>query len=250
MPEWLHIRPEVLLFAVAVTLYLHDQALRLFANEILFYRSGRGAWLARTAGRYPEFGRRHLALVRPWRPATTIVRATWPRSFDDDPDRCRQLSGAIGDVETRLRFLRYQSTPLLVTLFVALPCAWIFYGPAALLSGILVVYLQAFVMVGSLLARRRELGLPWRSVGYIVFESLICIPYAINLYRKIADRLVPMDADPVDLATALLSTGDSIALRADLLQSIDQRMSVADAGEARQDRLVKYRERLLEHVTA
>jgi hypothetical protein len=250
MPEWLHLRPEVVLFAVAITLYLHNQAARLFANEILFYRSGGGAWTARTADRYPEFGRRYLAVLRPWRPGTIIVSATWPREFDKDPDRSRLLSEAIGDVEARLLFLRYQSTPLFVTLFVALPCAWIFYGPAALLLGILVAYLQTLVMVGSLLARRRMLGLPWRSIAYIVFESLICIPYAVNLYRKIADRLVPMDADPINLATALLSTGESTALREELLQSIDRRIGLLKPGEAKQDRLEKYRERLLEQGPA
>lgn len=250
MPEWFYIRPEVLLFAVAVILYLHDQASRLFANEILFYRSGRGRWIAKTADRYPEFGRRYLAFVRPWRPDTTIVKATWPRPASMDVNRSPALQEAIRAVEDRLRFLRYQSMPLFLTLFVGLPCAHIFYGSAALLIGIVVAYVQVFLMLGWLLARRRALGLPWRSVGFILFESLICIPYAINLYRKVADRLVPVDADPIDLAMALLDPGACSVLRQDLLQSIEQRMSLTEAGEAKQDRLMKYRARLQEENAA
>ena len=244
MPDSLYIQPEALLFAVAVALYLHDQAARLFANETLFYRSGRGAWTAKTAGRYPEFGRRYLAVVRPWRPATIVVRATWPRSYDDDSGRSLKLREAVGQVESQLGFLRVQSTPLFVMLFFALPCGYIFYGPAALLIGIVFVYLQVFVLVGSLLAKRRMLGLPWRSVGFVVFESLICVPYAINLYRKIADRLVPLDADPLDFGTALLDTEASSVLRRDLLQSIEQRMRLLHADERKQDLLAKYRDRV------
>lgn len=250
MPEWFYMRPEVLLFAVAVILYLHGQTTRLFANEILFYRSGRGRWIARTADRYPEFGRRYLAFVRPWRPDTTIVKATWPRSAGTGVDRGRALQEAIRAVEDRLRFLRYQSMPLLFTLFVGLPCAHIFYGSAALLIGIAVAYAQVFLMLGSLLARRAALGLPWRSIGFTLFESLICIPYAINLYRKIADRLVPVDADPIDLAMALLDPRACAVLRQDLLQSIEQRMSLTEAGDAKQVRLMKYRARLQEESVA
>ena len=250
MPEWFYIRAEALLFVVAVILYLCDQTTRLFANEILFYRSGRGRWIAKTADRYPEFGGRYLAYVHPWRPDTTIVKVTWPRSDSMGVDRSRALQEAIRAVEDRLRFLRYQSVPLLLTLFIGLPCAHIFYGPAALLIGIAVAYVQVFVMLGWLLARRRALGLPWRSVGFILFESLICIPYAINLYRKISDRLVPVDADPIDLAMALLDPAACSVLRQDLLQSIEQRMSLAEAGEAKQDRLMKYRARLQEKSAA
>jgi hypothetical protein len=247
MPEWLYVRPEVVLFAVAAGLYLHDAATRLFANEIVFRRSGRGAWAAKTATGYPELGRRYLALVRPWRPDTTILRATWPRLADSKTSAGPLLRDAIADVEDRLRFLRYQCTPLLVTLFVGLPCAQLFYGPTALLFGIAVVYLQAFVMVGWLIARRSGLGLPWRSIGFILFESLICVPYAINLYRKIVDRLVPVDADPIDLAAALLDAQGAAALRREIVKSIDERVAMTKADSPKEERLLKYRERLMEH---
>jgi hypothetical protein len=250
MPDWFYLRPELLLFAVALILYLHDQTTRLFANEILFYRSGRGRWIAKAADRYPEFGRRYLAFVRPWRPDTTIVKAAWPRATGTDTDRRRALQETVQAVEDRLRLLRYQCTPLLLTLFVGVPCAHIFYGSGAFLIGIAVAYVQVVLMLGSLLSRRRELGLPWKSVGLIVFESLICIPYAINLYRKVADRLVPADADPIDLAMALLDAGACTALRQDLLRSIGQRISLTEEGDAKQDRLMKYRERLQEESAA
>jgi hypothetical protein len=237
-----------LLFAVALILYLHDQATRLFANEVLFYRSGRGRWTAKPADRYPEFGRRYLALVRPWRPDTTTIRATWPRLAHSGANRDRTLQVAVSGIEDRLRFLRYQSVPLLLTLFVGLPFAHLLYGSAALVVGILLAYLQVLVMLASLLARRAGLGLPWRSLGFVLFESLICIPYAINLYRKVADRLVPADADPIDLAAALLDAADSTVIRRDLLHSVERRMSLADG--ANQGRLAQYRERLLEQNAA
>jgi hypothetical protein len=250
MPDWFYIRPELLLFAVALILYLHDQATRLYANEILFYRSGRGRWVAKAADRYPEFGRHYLAFVRPWRPDTTIVKASWPRATGTDQDRRRALQESIQGVENRLRFLRNQCTPLLITLFVGVPFAHIFYGSGALLIGILVAYVQVILMLGSLLSRRRELGLPWKSVGLIVFESLICIPYAINLYRKVADRLVPVNAEPIDLAMTLLDAGACTALRQNLLRSIGQRINLTEEGDAKQVRLMKYRERLQQESAA
>jgi len=250
MPEWLYVRPEAVLFAVAAALYVHDMATRLFANEIVFCRSGRGAWIAKTATRYPEFGQRYLAVVRPWRPDTTVLRATWPRTVDSDTSGRLLLLDTVADVEDRLRFLRYQCTPLLFTLFLGLPCAQAFYGPTALLIGIAVVYLQAFVMMGSLVMKRSGLGLPWRSIGFILFESLVCIPYAINLYRKVADRLLPSDADPIDFAAALLDAQGAEALRQEILKSIDERMAMANADGAKQERLLKYRDRLLEQGAA
>jgi hypothetical protein len=250
MPDWLYVRPEAVLFAAAAGLYLHDVAIRLFANEVVICRSGRGAWLAKTAARYPEFGRRYLAVVRPWRPDTTVLRAAWPRAVDSDTSGSRPLPEAIADVEKRLRFLRFQCPPLLFTLFIGLPCAQAFYGATALLIGIAVVYLQAFVMAGWLVAKRSRLGLPWRSIGFVLFESLVCVPYAINLYRKIADRLVPVDADPIDLASALLEPQDAAALRREIVKAIDERMTMANADGAKQERLLTYRDRLLEQGAA
>jgi len=250
MLEWLYIQPDLLLFAVAAALYVYDLATPLSANEILIYRSGTGTWVARTASQCREFGKRYLAFVRPLQPGTTIVRATWPRTLLDDADRGQALGGAVCDVERRLRFLRYQSTLLLLAIFAGLPFLCIFFGATALLAGIALVYAQALVMVASLLAKRRKLNLPWRSIAFILFESLICIPCAINLYRKIADRLLPIGADPIDLAEALLDAERSALLRRDLLQSLDQRIALSNGRDAKQNRLRRYRHRLLEQGAA
>ena len=56
-----------------------------------------------------------------------------------------------------------------------------------------VIYLQILSLVAWLFFSRRKLGLTWKTCLLLAFESLVCIPYAINMHRKIAEKLVPTD---------------------------------------------------------
>lgn len=250
MLEWLYIRPEILLFAVATLLYLHDLALPLFANEVVFVRSAGGPWVARTARRYPEFARRHLALVRPWRPDTIVIRSSWPQAAANDGNQAREIAERLPAIERRLRPLRYQSAALLATMFVGLPCLYGFLGPGAFLIGTATVYAQAAVMLAGVLVGREELGLSGKSLAFLALESLICIPYTVNLYRKITARVAPPDAEPLALAEALLDGQANAAFRRELVDALDVYIGLPGADESRQSRLIRYREQVLERSAA
>ena len=65
-----------------------------------------------------------------------------------------------------------------------------------------VIYLQILFVVAWLFFSHKKLGLTWKTCILLAFESLVCIPYAINLHRKIAEKLVPDDV------TDVLGAGD------------------------------------------
>lgn len=246
MPDWFYTHPEVLLFATAALLYLQDLSMLLFANEVLLLRSGSGEWTARIVSRYPEFARRHLAMVRPWRPDTVIVRACWPGSLAGDERRCRDFSQGVSALQQQLRFIRLQTLPLLLMMFFGLPCLYAFVGPTAFLLGLAVVYGQVCLMLACLLLERRKLNLRFKVVFFMILESLICIPHSINIYRKIVDHLLPQDEEPMRLASAVLDAEAVGHLRRQLLETLEARIDRSEANDLKKERLVRYKEKVLE----
>ena len=222
----------------------------LFANEVLLLRSGNGEWTARVASRYPEFARRHLAILRPWRPDTFVVRACWPGPMSRDECRDREFSQNVEALQQRLRFIRWQSFPLLAMMFVGLPCLYGFLGPAAFLLGLAGVYVQVCVILACLLVERRRVKLPTKTLAFIALESIICVPHSVNIYRKIVAGLLPQDGEPIDLASGLLHAEAAGRLRQDLLKTLETRINLSEGNDARKERLVRYRQHVLDWRSA
>ncbi|MGH8222019.1 MAG: hypothetical protein ACREQZ_03505 [Woeseiaceae bacterium] len=243
----MHIDPEIILFSVALLLYLQDLAVLLFASDVAFFRSGNGAWCAKPGNRYPDFARRYLAIIRPWRPSTAVLRANWPRPLGGDPEA---IAAEVAGVEQRLRFLRWQVGPLGFSIFVLLPALYIGVGPVSFLFGLAVVYLQVLLMLTTVLLQRQRLGLSRKDTALLVFESLICVPYAVSAYRKLAAKLMPAKVDPTELADALLAPADAHALRQELIAGVDLQLWLVRGDPVRTERLATYRKARLERCAA
>ena len=250
MPDWVYTHPQVLLFSTAGFLYLQDLSMLLFANEVLLLRSGNGEWTARIASRYPEFARRHLAIPRPWRPDTLVVRSCWPGPLSREEIRYRGISQSVEALHQRLRFIRWQSLPLLAMMFIGLPCLYGFVGPAAFLLGLAGVYAQICVILACVLVERRALKLRFVTVALIALECLICIPHSVNIYRKIMDRFLPQDGEPIELASGLLDAEAAGRLRRELLKTLDARIDLSEADPVKKERLVRYRQQVVEWGSA
>ena len=131
-------------------------------------------------------------------------------------------------------------------MFVGLPLLYGLQGAMMFLVGLAVVYGQVIVMVACLLVYRNRLGLRWTSIALIALESLLCVPHAINFYRKVAALMLPGDEEPVALAAALLDGEARSSLRRDLLQALDAHIGLPGEDAQKQERLVRYRQRVFE----
>jgi hypothetical protein len=213
----LPVAPAWLLLVAAIGLYLVDAAQLLFVNELLFVRDGSQWHVLCPLGR-PELARRYLVLPNVLRPDLALLRMAWP--VRNSASKTAEPT-AIGTLEATLEGLaplRWLCLTLFVALFLLAPPAFIYYGAPGFLVVLSAAYLLVLVTLVWLLRMRSRVGLPWNVVGALAFESLICIPYSINVYRKLTLRLLPRDLDVVTAATALVATSE----RPDFLARMDR----------------------------
>lgn len=248
MLDALPISPELLLLLVATLLYLSDAAQLLYTNEVLFLHRSRGVWRAYLPDGYPTIARRFLLIPKPLQPGSALLRVTWPRGQRAQASEPAGIGARVADVLKRLAPIRWLSALLLPQIFLALPLIYMYWGDGPeVIVALLLIYLQAIVLVSLFVSRCRALGLGWGKVALIAFESLICIPYAINVYRKATLHALPKEHDILELDRALLSETELAAFRQALVEKIDRELEwnpdSPDAGQR-----VEFRKRLGEPV--
>lgn len=205
-------RADLLLLLVAVALYITDLARLLYVNELLFVGGANGRWSFRLPERPIEISRRFLLIARPLDPRVSILRLAWPGTKRDSC-RAGPKRDCLDDLLRQLRWPRLGCTLLLPQIFLGLPLFYLAGDNFLQLSILLlVIYLQVAVLVVWLFVKRSHLGLRWPACLLLAFESLICVPYAINLHRKLTEHLTPsrMPNDVLD-AGALLLAGRPLA---------------------------------------
>lgn len=194
MFDHLAIYADILVLILGAILYLTDLARLLHANEVLFVGRANGTWSALTPANGLRFNRKHAVLPRPYDPTVAAIRLMWP---SDKPPAKKYRK----EFESRLEQLfvpRHVCLLLLPEIFLGIPIAYSWLGNSVLTLAILaVIYLQILFVVSWLFFSRKKLGLTWKTCLLLAFESLVCIPYAINLHRKLADKLVPADVTGV-----------------------------------------------------
>ena len=204
MFDHLPIRPDVLVFALALLLYVTDLGRLIYANEVLFCSAGGGRWNAIMPSDGFFFRRRHAVFPRPYDPGCLVLSLNWP---------AQPRAADAGDLRERLTALQSQlSFPQLVCrllaaeMFLGLPGAYLLPRhdvPVLLLLA--VIYIQVLALVMWLFRSRHRLALPLSACLMWAFESLVCIPYAVNMHRKIgALLLAAAKYDVLDAAGALL----------------------------------------------
>lgn len=202
MLDYLPFRTDVLLLIVAVTLYIVDLARLLHINELLLIAEKTG-WSFRVPGKQIEITQRFLMIVRPYDPTAALLSYTWPGTSVGDKDS--QSGEAFGELLDHLLVPLLICTALLPQIFFALPLLYLFGETTLpLLVMLLVVYLQILILAAWMIIRRKRLNLKLGTCLSLCFESLICIPYAINLYRKLVAQLGPATLPDDVLATGQL----------------------------------------------
>ena len=211
MFDHLAIYADILVLILGATLYLTDLARLLHANEVLFVGRASGNWSARTPDDGLRFNRKYAVLARPYDPTAVTIRLVWPSDRAPPKNYHEKLESQL----KQLVVPRHFCTLLLPEIFVGIPIAYSVLGNSTITLAILaIIYLQILSLVAWLFFSRRKLGLTWRTCLLLAFESLVCIPYAINMHRKIAEKLVPTDvSDALGVSKQLLGNDQQLELK-------------------------------------
>lgn len=246
MFDWLGLPPEYLLFPVGFGLYLFDLSNLLYIDEALFSKSPRGLWTFRLPNGLPELGRRYLAMAQPFRPRTVVLRSSWPAKTQNEE---RPVTEAVLFPRyplERLKFVGVICTGLLPQIFILMPMTYFLVGPVSFLICVLIVYLQILAMVIWIAFNHRRLQLPIPVLAMVAFEAIVCIPFAINSYRKLSAKLYAAPVDPLSIATGLLSKENLAEFRVGLATILDGQLRVTEPGTGRHELLSEYLLRISE----
>lgn len=246
MFEHILIRHDILVLVVAVVLYVADVSRLLYVNEVLLVRGAASRWSATTPADGLRFARRRLVFPRFLDAGCVVLLFQWPAGCVDDPTK----TVGVPDVEERLRtllFPQHVCRLLLPEIFLGLPLAYyLAENPWPLLGLFVMIYVQIIGLVTWLFLKRRELVLPLRNCLLLTFESLICIPYAINLHRKVAElAVVDTHYDLLTMAERLLDADEEKALRLYIREAIDDRLARQGAARESVKELAALRSRLV-----
>lgn len=228
--------PESWLMTILAGLYVYDSTLRLERNEALLTRTLGGRWQALFSWRAGSVFGKELALPNLLTPGRPLLRLRW--RFEAPRDAAPHAWDA---VSVGLDALAAPIAGLFTTLFVALPAVlWLGLGDAATLLVFGLIYLHLLV-IGVLLWRRRErLGLARRQLGGMLFEFLLCPPFALNAVRRLT-LARPVDEDFFVAARRLLSPGDFVEVCAAIGPRLDDEIAAEDEGTPRMAVLLERR---------
>lgn len=240
MLNWFGLQPEYLLFPVGFGLYLIDLSNLLYIDEALFCRSQRGVWTFKLPNNLPELGRRYLAISQPFQPGTVALRSSWPRQRQKEATPVTEAVLFPRYPIERLRFVGVLCTGLLPQIFILMPMTYFMVGPVSFLICVLLVYLQILAMVVWIAFNRRRLRLPISVLAMVAFEAIVCIPFAINSYRKLSAKLYEEHVDPLLIADGFLSEEDQVKFRSELSTIVDQQLRVTEPGTSRHEALSGY----------
>lgn len=244
MIDTLPVAPAWLLLVAAITLYLVDVAQLLFVNELLFVRAGPSRWRALFPLGRPELARRYLVLPNVLRPDRAVLRLAWP-ARSNPPQAAGNDTGTVIEATLgHLAALRWFCPLLLIVLLLLAPVGYLLYGALGFLVVIASAYLLTLLALAALLRARTRIGLSWPAVGVLAFECLICIPYSINLYRKVTLRVLPRDVDVLTASRELVAGADRESFLARIDSAVDKRLQWLTPGSADYERLAATRREL------
>lgn len=212
MIDQLPIRADLLLLLIAAALYITDLSRLLYINELIFFGKQPGQFAFRFSGSQFELARRYPFILKPLDPAIAVIRLIWtkpPSEYETTPQDSEQ-------VLRQLRWAGIQCRLLLPQIFIGLPLLYVFgHNDLLILALLAAIYAQVVAMLVWMLRHRRGLGLDGPGCALLCFESLICIPYAINLHRKLSERLLPgvLPDDVLGIAATVLSEPDQERFR-------------------------------------
>jgi len=238
---------EVLAMALIVGLYLQDTLLLLYDNEGALERRGSNGYRVHFGALGFHLAGRNPFVPNPFTPWRVLFRFAW--HVDASPSQ-HPLAGKVTaeSAEAALQGLHWGIPPIAAGLFVGLPsCLYFSLGWAPFLCVVGLMYAGAAVMLVALWRQRTRLALRNSVLIGLTFESLVCLPCALNLPRKVSSR-VSMSEDLLDAARARLSEPELRRAMQHIVDRVDEGLASAETGSPEWNALTRYRARLTERV--
>jgi hypothetical protein len=230
---------ELTLVLLALGLYVFDSLRLMHPSEGVFLASGRN-WHASFGTDQMQLSGKNLFLFSPLAPGRPAFRSTW---FDETAVDAAQAAGLLRARAEGLRFLFWPVTVQLVVMFTVVPvCLFRFPGEPLVLA-LVFLYVNALFALGLVALWRKRLAIGWGRFALIAVECLVCIPYSINLVRKLSLAYAPAD-NMVEIAKALLDEAALFDAAAVLDKRIATALEVEDEGSENQLELLRLRERM------
>lgn len=234
---------EAAVMLLVVGLYLQDALLLLYDNEGVLEVNGAARYRIHLGARALHLAGRNPFLPNPFTPWRPIYRLAWEMG-PPLADRSATQRAVLGRSNAALGSVAWGLVPLAMGLFVGLPlCLYLNIGWRLFLMLVAAMYAAAFSMLWILWRRRRELTLDGKRFALICLETLVCLPCALNLVRKVSTQL-SIGTDLVDTARAYASEGDVQRLIGEILRRLDEDIEAADVGGPRWQTLTNYRAQL------
>jgi hypothetical protein len=226
---------ELSLVLLAIGLYMVDCLRLLHWNEGVLRVSG-GRWRASLGAERFQILRRHPYLVPLLLPASPVFRMNWLAAPVSNAASNAASDFASAAAAARLRELAAALRPLapyawlqLLVMFVVVPLCLFRFPGMPLLLAVGYLYVNAIVHLAMSALKRKKLALPWQAVAVVAAECLVCIPFSINLVRKLAARTGDA-GNLVPLARELLSTVAYAEFAGALSLRIEGLLETADEG--------------------
>lgn len=190
----------------AIALYVLDSVMLLYGNEfVLVRRSGR--WRLAKPGAL-EFSSRRLYVPNPLTPHRPLFRLHWKLADGGEGDADRAAPSQ-DEFLKAVSIVGLGVVPLMVVLALGpVLVALGFASPEYLLAWMAVAYLDVLCLLALVYRSRAALGLSNREFSSLAMESILCVPFALNLVRKISERRGPR-SDPLEFAARVLDDTDS-----------------------------------------
>ncbi len=235
---------ELLAIALIVALYLQDSLLLLYTNEAVLEQHGARRWRVRFGSRRFQLARREPLLPNPFTPWRIALRYAWSAQ-----PQLPAAAGAPPDLEPEhvgraLRPVRPGLAVVAAGLFAGLPvCLTFSLGWVPFLGVVGVTYAGAAWMLAAAWRQRAALRVGRAAFAAVAAESLVCLPCALNLPRKLAAR-VAMRADLLDTVQAFADPALLQVTIAQIAARVDEEIAALEPGSAAWRGLTEYRARL------
>jgi hypothetical protein len=235
---------EVLAMALVIGLYLQDTLILLYDNEAVLEDIGAHGYRIRFGARTFQLAGRNPFLPNPVTPWRLVFRLAWHVQRLPEPP---PPAGVVNpeSVRAAMRVASWGLLPIAVGLFAGLPlCLYFDAGWTLFLSLVGVMYAAAAFVLACLWRRRAQLTLRTGSLAALTFESLVCLPCALNVVRKASTR-IHIAEDLLEIARPRVSAAQLRNATDQIVRRIDEEIEAAEAGSPEWDALTAYRLRLI-----
>lgn len=230
---------EILLIIGIAGFYLFDSATLLYADELVYIKQGKGWAFACPQGNW-RLGGKTLYIPNPFTPAYPLFRVHWSPAEPEPP--CE--SPVPVEFLKALRPFCYLNALLLVLLLGIQPLILLKLGAdVEFLAVLSIIYSIVLAMVILSYRRRLMLGLTRKAWIKLAFDSLLCIPYALNFTRKLTLSRSLTKA-PLNFALQHFDSATLSQLGSTLHTQIDEELAFEDENSLRYKALLHYKSRI------